>query len=414
MAHRLIVALMAVAIASLALVTGVRVDAHEMGTSHVAMTVDRFGRYELELTTDAAALLARLEALTGQPRSTGVARDEYAARITALASTLLEHMDLRFGPQSDLRDNLESGPSSPPSLGQPQFVSASIAATASATTATMTTNYQSATSTVGALADMEQALRPPTIAVRLHGLVPRGATTVTWRYDLARASYAFIVKSAGDDPERVVWLEGGEASPAIAFTSDRNAAPSRASLAWTYLQLGFTHILPGGIDHILFVLGLFLLSRRLQTMLWQVSAFTLAHSITLGLAMYGVVSLPSAVVEPLIALSIVYVAFENVWSSELKRSRIALVFAFGLLHGLGFAGVLRELALPPSEFLTGLLSFNVGVEAGQLTVIALASLLVARWTVNPNRYRQFVVIPASVLIALVGVFWTVTRLLPTA
>lgn len=411
MAHRLIVALMAVAIASLALVTGVRVDAHEMGTSHVAMTVDRFGRYELELTTDAAALLARLEALKGQPRSTGVARDEYAARITALASTLLEHVDLRFGPQSDLRTNLESGPSSRPSLGQPQFASAAIAATAVATTRT---NDSSATSTVGALADMEQALRPPTIAVRLHGLVPRGATTVTWRYDLARASYAFIMKSADDDPERVVWLEGGEASPAIAFASDRNAAPSRTSLAWTYLQLGFTHILPGGIDHILFVLGLFLLSRRLRPMLWQVSAFTLAHSITLGLAMYGVVSLPSAVVEPLIALSIVYVAFENVWSSELKRSRIVLVFVFGLLHGLGFAGVLRELALPPSEFLTGLLSFNVGVEAGQLTVIALASLLVARWTVNPHRYRQFVVIPASVLIALVGVFWTVTRVLPPA
>lgn len=410
MAHRLIVTLMAVATASLALVTGVRVDAHEMGTSHVAMTVDRFGRYELELTTDAAALLARLEALTGQPRSTDVARDEYATRITALASTLIEHVDLRFGPQSDLRANLESGPS----LGQPQFASAAIAAIASATTATMTANVPSATSSAGALADMEQALRPPTIAVRLHGLVPRGATTVTWRYDLARASYAFIMKSAGDDPERVVWLEGGEASPAIAFASDRNAAPSRASLAWTYLQLGFTHILPGGIDHILFVLGLFLLSRRLRPMLWQVSAFTLAHSITLGLAMYGVVTLPSAVVEPLIALSIVYVAFENVWSSELKRSRIALVFAFGLLHGLGFAGVLRELALPPSEFLTGLLSFNLGVEAGQLTVIALASLLVARWTVNPNRYRQFVVIPASVLIALIGVYWTVTRVLPPA
>ncbi len=144
-----------------------------------------------------------------------------------------------------------------------------------------------------------------------------------------------------------------------------------------YLWLGYTHILPKGIDHILFVLGLFLLNVRLRPILIQVTAFTIAHSITLGLTMYGVVSLSPRIVEPLIAFSIAYVAIENLVTNEIKPWRLALVFSFGLLHGMGFAGVLKELGLPRNEFLPALLSFNLGVEGGQLTVIAAAALLVA-------------------------------------
>ena len=157
-------------------------------------------------------------------------------------------------------------------------------------------------------------------------------------------------------------------------------------------MLGYTHILPKGLDHILFVLGLFLLSPRVKTMLLQVTAFTIAHSITLGLSIYGVISLPWRIVEPLIALLIAYVAIEDLVTRELKPWRLALVFVFGLLHGLGFAGVLRELGLPREEFLTALLTFNLGVEGGQLTVIAMASLVVA-----PT-------------IAAVGLSWTLTRI----
>jgi hypothetical protein len=125
--------------------------------------------------------------------------------------------------------------------------------------------------------------------------------------------------------------------------------------------------------------------------------------------MYGIVSLPSRVVEPLIALSIAYVAIENVMTRELKPWRLALVFMFGLLHGLGFAGVLRELGLPRDEFLTALLTFNLGVEGGQLTVIAAAMLAVGRF-MKKGWYRQRVVIPASLIIATVGVYWFVARL----
>ena len=138
------------------------------------------------------------------------------------------------------------------------------------------------------------------------------------------------------------------------------------------------------------------------------TAFTIAHSITLALTMYGIVSLPSRVVEPLIALSIAYVAIENLVTSELKPWRLALVFVFGLLHGMGFAGVLSDLGLPRGEFLTALLSFNLGVEAGQLTVIAIAALCVV-WYRHRPWYHRRVVVPASLAIAAIGVYWTVTR-----
>ena len=125
--------------------------------------------------------------------------------------------------------------------------------------------------------------------------------------------------------------------------------------------------------------------------------------------MYGIVSLPSRVVEPLIALSIAYVAVENLVTRELKPWRIALVFMFGLLHGLGFAGVLRELGLPRGEFLTALLTFNAGVELGQLTIIAAAFAAVSAF-MKRQWYRRAIVIPASCAIAAVGLYWTITRL----
>jgi hypothetical protein len=140
-----------------------------------------------------------------------------------------------------------------------------------------------------------------------------------------------------------------------------------------------------------------------------VTAFTVAHTITLGMTIFGVISLSPRVVEPLIALSIAYVAVENVFTSELKPWRLGLVFGFGLLHGMGFAGVLSGLGLPPSERVTALLSFNLGVEAGQLTVIA-AMFLAIGWLRHRAWYRQRTVLPISLAIAGVGLYWTVTRI----
>jgi hypothetical protein len=144
--------------------------------------------------------------------------------------------------------------------------------------------------------------------------------------------------------------------------------------------------------------------------LYQVSAFTVAHSITLGLSMYGLVTASPRIVEPMIAISIAYVAIENIFLSELKSWRVALVFAFGLLHGLGFAGALKDLALSRSEFVTALVTFNLGVEMGQLTVIGGAFLLVGWYCADRTWYRSRIVVPASVLIACTAVYWTIERL----
>jgi hypothetical protein len=179
----------------------------------------------------------------------------------------------------------------------------------------------------------------------------------------------------------------------------------------SYTALGFTHILPQGVDHILFELGLFLLSTRNGPLLIQVTAFTVAHTLTLALAVYGVISLPRSIVEPLIAASIAYVALENIITPRLNLWRVWIVFGFGLLHGLGFAGALQELGLPRAHLLPALASFNVGVELGQIAVIALALLATVTVRGNQSWYRPHVVIPASATIAAVAVFWTVQRLI---
>ena len=252
------------------------------------------------------------------------------------------------------------------------------------------------------------ATSPVLATIRLTGEIPKDAQHFAWTYSWTFASYALTVKDINATEGTTEWLEGGQPSTPFPLTTP---APriGRVATAWRYLALGFTHIVPHGLDHVLFVIGIFLLSSRLRSVLWQVSAFTVAHSITLGLSIYGLISVPPAVVEPLIAVSIAYVAIENLLLTELKPWRIALVFAFGLLHGMGFAGVLKEIGLPRSEFLTALVTFNVGVEAGQLTVIAAAFLLIG-WQCNRHVwYRRRVVVPASVLIACTALYWTVER-----
>ncbi|HEX8462492.1 MAG TPA: HupE/UreJ family protein [Segetibacter sp.] len=178
---------------------------------------------------------------------------------------------------------------------------------------------------------------------------------------------------------------------------------------WFYLKLGFTHILPEGFDHILFVIGLCLLSKKVKVILWQATAFTVAHSITLAMSMKSLIVAPSAIVEPIIALSILFVAVENLLLSELKPWRILLVFMFGLIHGMGFASSLNEIGLPRNKFLTSILSFNIGVELGQITIILAVFALIIFPLGRMVNYRKRVVFPLSVLIALVALYWTIER-----
>lgn len=176
----------------------------------------------------------------------------------------------------------------------------------------------------------------------------------------------------------------------------------------TYFEIGLRHIVPEGVDHILFVLGLFLGSTTLRTLVLQITSFTVAHASTLAVAAAGAISAPPAVVEPLIAASIAFVAFENVRSPRFHPSRLIVVFAFGLLHGLGFASALTSLGLPDGMFVPALLGFNLGVEAGQLLVVATA-LAIVGWARARPWYRDRVAVPLSWLIGMIGLYWTWTR-----
>ena len=177
-----------------------------------------------------------------------------------------------------------------------------------------------------------------------------------------------------------------------------------------YIDQGFDHILPKGIDHVLFIVGLFLLSAQLRPLLVQVTAFTLAHSVTLALGLAGWINLPDIIVEPLIALSIVFVAVENMFTRTLHRWRTAIVFGFGLLHGLGFAGALSELGTGTGQFAASLLGFNIGVELGQIAVVVLCYATVGYWFGTRPWYRRVIVIPASVVIALIAGWWFFERI----
>lgn len=199
----------------------------------------------------------------------------------------------------------------------------------------------------------------------------------------------------------------------MAWAHTVNLAMEKApahQVMWFYFKLGVQHIIPYGFDHILFIIALCLLNTRLQTILWQATAFTVAHCITLALSAKGVFNLPSQVVEPLIAASIVFVAIENLLVDQLKIWRVLIVFCFGLIHGLGFAAALNEIGLPRNSFFKSILSFNVGVEVGQVIVILTIFGLLIYPSGNQSWYKKRIVYPLSLVIAFVALYWTVQRL----
>ena len=208
-------------------------------------------------------------------------------------------------------------------------------------------------------------------------------------------------------------LTGLAAKPPTGPTPGSVGTHSTESGAWSnftsYFKQGFEHILPEGLDHILFVLGLFLLCRAWKPILLQVTTFTAAHTVTLALATLGYVSAPADIVEPIIAASIAVIALENIFRPTYGKFRILLVFVFGLIHGLGFAQRLIDERIPSGSIVSSLLGFNLGVEFGQLAVIGLA-VAATFWIKDEEKYRGWVVIPASAAIALAGLFWAYQRM----
>ena len=244
-----------------------------------------------------------------------------------------------------------------------------------------------------------------TSEIRVQANLPAIAARVELGW--ARAFGALVVRQIGVEDGYEAYLEGGSVSAPIDLTGGSRLSGWQTAVR--YIAIGFSHIVPKGLDHILFVLGLFFLSPAMRALLWQVSAFTLAHTVTLALSTLGIVSISPTIVEPLIAATIVYVAVENIFAKKLHAWRPPIVLGFGLLHGLGFASVLTTFGLPQGGFLAALIGFNVGVELGQLAVIGGAFLVVGIWFRRKTWYRAAIAVPASGVIAAVGLFWFVER-----
>jgi hypothetical protein len=370
----------------LALLVASSAVAHEAERTRVTLTLSADGSFVLDVANDPMWLLLRLETFAGGTVPPNLSAADRDARLAQLTSVFADRIVL-FVDAHEVR------------AGSVEYISPGGQGSGIRDQGSGIGNRGSGIGDQGAGA-----------LARFHltGTMPRDATRLRWLYGLVGDRYPLEIRQP-DGSSTIEWIDGTNWSDVIDL-SRSFTRPSRTEIAREYVWLGYTHILPKGLDHILFVIGLFLLSPRVNTLLLQVTAFTIAHSITLGLSIYGIVSLPSRLVEPLIALSIAYVAIENLITRELKPWRLALVFTFGLLHGLGFAGVLRQLGLPRAEFLTALVTFNAGVEIGQLTIIAGAWLMAGAFMTRPF-YRKAIVVPVSGAIALVGLTWTVIRLL---
>ena len=344
-------------------VGGVTLAAHPLGTTVVTIaSIAAAGARDVDVTidADAVALAGKLHALAGRASPPGPPSPAtLRAQIFDLRQTLLTLVELR---SDNRRVDLD-------------WIDAAIADDLQAT-------------------------------IRLRGRTGDGNRSLTWRSSLIFGSYPVVVRSGEGRDDVVLWLVGQQTSAPVTLRGDSD----RAVLASTFIT-GFTHILPKGLDHILFVLGLFLLSARARDVLAQVTAFTLAHSLTLALALSGQFAVPAAVVEPLIALSVAYVGIENLIAPQLRPWRLAIVFGFGLLHGLGFAEALAGLDLARHQFLVTLVSFNVGVEAGQLAVIGAAAA--GLWVLQraAAAWRRPLTRMASAAIGLAGVLWTIERLI---
>ena len=233
--------------------------------------------------------------------------------------------------------------------------------------------------------------------------------------------YRSTVLTASDPGARQVVLIGeGENAPQALLDAGNTTvtlsapAPSLLSTMQRYLVTGIEHIFLG-YDHIAFLVGVVLWARRIVPVIKIVTAFTVAHSITLSLAALNIVVIPSIVVEPAIAASIVFVAIENFFSRDIDR-RWRVTFAFGLIHGFGFAGALREVGLPANAVVTALAAFNVGVEIGQVAIVSIVVpvLIVLDRLMATDRARPVratsLVYGLSALISLLGSYWLLTRM----
>jgi hypothetical protein len=221
-----------------------------------------------------------------------------------------------------------------------------------------------------------------------------------------------VIRQFNDDTKETVkyasYLKPAEISEPLLNTT----SSSLLQTSIEYLVLGIEHIVPKGLDHILFVIGIFFYSLKLKSLIGQVTMFTIAHSLTLILASLNIIYIPAFIIEPLIALSISYIAFENILQKKLSLNsslaRYIIIFIFGLIHGLGFAFVLGDIGLNSSQFILSLVSFNLGVEIAQIGIIIILFVFMAVPSRQPW-YSNYIQYPISAIIGLIGLYWFIER-----
>jgi hypothetical protein len=204
------------------------------------------------------------------------------------------------------------------------------------------------------------------------------------------------------------WLRNGATSGVIDINHPEPMTTMQRMLQ--FVSIGFEHVIPLGWDHILFIIGMALSSLMWRRLLLLVSAFTLAHTLTLGLAMLDVVEISGRIIEPLIAFSIAYVAIENLLPNPSIKRKSIIVFLFGLVHGLGFASMLKSFKMSSDNFLSTLISFNIGVELAQIVIVSgVVLLLFFIKSLNLN-YKKIAIVPTSIVISLIGIWWGIERI----
>lgn len=245
--------------------------------------------------------------------------------------------------------------------------------------------------------------------LRLRSSFPKAGEAIAIQWQPAMGALLIRQMGTGGDPEYSDYLPNGGESQAF-MLSDARPVPL-GSVIGKYIHSGIIHIVPAGLDHILFVVGLLAYGLSARGLIFQISLFTVAHTITLAAASLGWINISGSIVEPLIALSIAWIGVENMirTSGRVAITRSSVVFVFGLLHGLGFASVLADFGLPQSAYIVGLLSFNLGVEIGQLIIVVPIFLMLRALKLTDRRFRRGFQIPVSTIISAIGLFWFVER-----
>ncbi|QKQ24752.1 HupE/UreJ family protein [Candidatus Ruthia endofausta] len=236
--------------------------------------------------------------------------------------------------------------------------------------------------------------------------------TLSWQYNKAYGDSALryqVYKEGEYNWSQWRWLRNGAPSDMIDINYPEPMTTMQRMLQ--FVSIGFDHVIPLGWDHILFIIGTALSSLVWRRLLLLVSAFTLAHTLTLGLAMLGIVEISGRIIEPLIAFSIAYVAIENLLPNQSIKRKSIIVFLFGLVHGLGFASMLKGFKMSSDNFLTTLISFNVGVELAQIVIVSSVVLILFFIKSLNLDYKKIAIIPTSIVIALIGSWWGINRLI---